>query len=99
MGAPVDLADRLRRDRREVIAALSAGTASLASLDAEWRAAAAPVKVVSLVEALPGVGKVRGRRILDELGVAHSARWGELPRPVVAALERAVHDEQAGGEP
>ncbi len=38
----------------------------------------ADVKVVVVAQAVPGIGKVQARRVLQELGVAEGARWADL---------------------
>jgi ribosomal protein S13 len=47
------------------------------------------MKVLTLLEALPGVGKVRAQQILDEAGVSLTRRLRGLgARQVTALLER-----------
>ena len=70
------VAERLRSQRRDIVDAITRG-------DLEPRAFAddprvADVKVVALAQVVPGVGKVQARRILEEIGVAGGARWGDL---------------------
>jgi hypothetical protein len=81
----------LRRQRAELVAGVADGTLPLGDLVASGRADL--VKVVVLAEAVPGVGKVRSRRLLDALGVVPTARWGDLvpdaARRVSDALEEA----------
>jgi hypothetical protein len=48
------------------------------------------VKVVVLAEKVPGVGKVRARRAMGELGVAEDARWGEVDRATLRDLWAAM---------
>ncbi|MHB8465526.1 MAG: hypothetical protein ACYDH6_08005 [Acidimicrobiales bacterium] len=90
--APAQLARRLREERTALVAALAAGTVDIASLRTD--PTAAPVKVVVLAQAVPGLGKVRSRRVLEALGVIDAARWGDLAPPVldrvVAALLEAA---------
>jgi ribosomal protein S13 len=51
------------------------------------RAARAPkMKVSALLEALPGVGKVRARQIMEEIGISESRRVRGLGTNQVAAL-------------
>ena len=47
----------------------------------------AGMKVVSLLEALPGVGKVRARQIMERLGIAENRRVRGLGSVQRAALE------------
>jgi hypothetical protein len=90
------VAARIRRDREQLVAELSDGTTGVTALigpTADPRAAA--VKVVRLAEAVPGVGKVRSRRLLEDLGVPPEARWGELTPAAVLAVVRALEEASA----
>jgi hypothetical protein len=51
---------------------------------------AGTVKVVVLIQAAPGIGKVRARRAMAALGVPESARLGELDLPIRKELARAL---------
>lgn len=44
------------------------------------------LKVVSLLESLPGVGKVKARRVMDEIGIADNRRVQGLGAQQRAAL-------------
>jgi hypothetical protein len=46
------------------------------------------MKVSAVLEALPGVGKVRARKIMEEIGIAESRRIRGLGAKQLAALER-----------
>lgn len=46
------------------------------------------MKVVSVLESLPGVGKVRARKIMTEIGISESRRVRGLGAQQMAALER-----------
>lgn len=46
------------------------------------------MKVAAVLEALPGVGKVRARRIMEEIGISESRRVRGLGAQQLAALER-----------
>ena len=51
------------------------------------------VKIVVLAEAVPGLGKVRARQVLDALAIAHGTRWGELGdrrQHLIEALDAAA---------
>jgi len=85
------VASSIRRERDKLIAELSDGTTGLAALvGADPDPRAGPVKVVRLAEAVPGVGKVVSRRVLEELGVPPGARWGELTPTAALAVVRAL---------
>jgi ribosomal protein S13 len=45
-----------------------------------------------LAQKVPGVGKVRSRRAMAELGVDEDARWGEIDEDVLRALWAAMTD-------
>jgi len=46
------------------------------------------MKVSAVLESLPGVGKVRARRIMEEIGISESRRVRGLGAQQLAALER-----------
>lgn len=47
------------------------------------------MKVIALLESLPGVGRVKARQIMDEVGIAESRRVRGLgPNQVAALIER-----------
>jgi hypothetical protein len=46
------------------------------------------MKVASVLESLPGVGKVRARRIMEEIGISESRRVRGLGAQQLASLER-----------
>ena len=47
------------------------------------------LKVVSLLESLPGVGKVKARAIMEEIGIAETRRLrGPAPHQSAALIER-----------
>jgi hypothetical protein len=74
--AALDKAAEARRQRAEVKAKLKQGSMSLGDLlDQGGRdEAIAKLKVVSVLESLPGVGKVQARRIMSELDISDSRR-------------------------
>ena len=71
-----------RRQRAEVKAKLKSGALSLDELFAagERDEALSKLKVVSVLESLPGVGKVQARRIMSELDISESRRLRGLGR-------------------
>ena len=81
-----------RAAREDVVARVAAGSLSLAeALElAATRRDVAACYVTKLVEAVPGVGKVRGRRLLAELGVPPRQRCGELTVDLRDALLGAL---------
>ena len=81
-----------RRERAEIKNRLKHSGASLTAVIKEGRAGHNDVigkmKVTALLESLPGVGKVRARRIMEELNIAETRRVRGLGDNQVAALER-----------
>ena len=65
-----------RRQRAELKEKLKMGSISLRELldQGERDDAVAKLKVVTVLESLPGVGKVRARRIMEELDISESRR-------------------------
>ena len=80
--AALQKAAEARRQRAEVKAKLKQGSLGLEDLfDQGTRDdALAKLKVVSVLESLPGVGKVQARRIMDELDISESRRLRGLGR-------------------
>jgi hypothetical protein len=69
-----------RRVRAEIKNRLKIGSLSLPELldEADKNETVAKIKVLAVLESLPGVGKVTARRKLDELGIAESRRLSGL---------------------
>ncbi|MFT4866136.1 MAG: hypothetical protein ACI9CV_000636 [Ilumatobacter sp.] len=67
-------AGEARAARAEIKARLKMGTMSLVeALDSD-DANVGKLKVVSMLESLPGVGKVKARRLMEEIGIADNRR-------------------------
>ncbi len=67
-------------------ARLKMGSLSLAEALASDDVHIAKMKVVAMLEALPKVGKVKARRIMDEVGIADNRRIQGLGAQQRAAL-------------
>lgn len=69
-----------RRVRAEVKNRLKIGSLSLSELldEADQNDTVAKIKVLAVLESLPGVGKVTARRKMEELGIAESRRLSGL---------------------
>ena len=67
---------------------LASGKVSLDSVFASTDATAEYLYVVKALESVPGVGKVRARAILSDLGIAEHAHCGDL----AAGERRAICD-------
>jgi hypothetical protein len=95
--AAAAVAEDLRQRRRRLVQEIAEGRVDLADVATGDDAAA--IKLISLAEAVPDVGKVRSRRVLDLLGLRHGTRWGELApttaESVVAALRQVATDDGA----
>ena len=63
-----------RTARAELKNQLKIGSVSLAEALSSTSSTVGKLKVVSLLESLPGVGKVKARKIMDEIGIADNRR-------------------------
>ncbi len=89
--AALQKAAAARRQRAEMKVLLSTGSLTLAEVlaRAEDDDVVARTKVGALLVALPGVGKVRAKRLMEELGIAPNRRIRGLgDRQRAALLER-----------
>lgn len=75
-----------RTARAELKARLKLGSLSLADALASTDDTVGKLKVVSLLESLPGVGKVKARKIMDDIGIADNRRVQGLGQQQKAAL-------------
>jgi len=74
--AALDKAAAARKQRSELREQLKSGSTSLRKLlsAAQGDDVVGKMKVVSVLESLPGVGKVKARRTMEELGISESRR-------------------------
>ena len=74
--AALETAAAARRQRAELKEKLKAGSLSLGELIAQGERddAVAKLKVVTVLESLPGVGKVKARRIMEDLEISENRR-------------------------
>ena len=79
-----------RRERAEVKNRLKNAGASISDVLAQGRTneVIGKMRVVDLLQAMPGLGKVRARQLMERLGIAESRRVRGLGAKQVAALER-----------
>jgi hypothetical protein len=86
--AALEKAAAARRQRAEVKEKLKMGSLSLPELfdQGDRDEVLAKLKVVSVLESLPGVGKVRARRLMQELDISESRRLRGLGRNQREAL-------------
>jgi hypothetical protein len=86
--AALEKAAAARRARAEVKNRLKYSQGSLGEVIQEGHKdeVIGKMKVSSLLEALPGVGKVRARQIMEEIGISESRRVRGLGTNQIAAL-------------
>jgi hypothetical protein len=86
--AALQKAAAARRQRAEVKEKLKMGSLTLRELfeQGDRDETLAKLKVVSVLESLPGVGKVRARRLMQELDISESRRLRGLGRNQREAL-------------
>lgn len=75
-----------RTARAELKTRLKMGSLSLADALASTDSTVGKLKVVSLLESLPGVGKVKARKIMEDIGIADNRRVQGLGQQQKAAL-------------
>lgn len=75
-----------RSARAELKNQLKIGSVSLAEALASTDSTVGKLKVVSLLESLPGVGKVKARKIIEDIGIADNRRVQGLGAQQKAAL-------------
>ncbi|MXW42454.1 MAG: integration host factor [Acidimicrobiia bacterium] len=81
-------AGEVRRIRADVKAKLKMRTMTLSELFAQANndEVVAGTKVLAVLESLPGLGKVKARRMMEEIGIADSRRIRGLGEQQRAAL-------------
>ncbi len=75
-----------RAARAELKNQLKLGTVTLSEALASTSTTVGKLKVVSLLESLPGVGKVKARKIIEEIGIADNRRVQGLGQQQKQAL-------------
>lgn len=87
--AALDKAGVARRERADVKRRLKAGETTLGEVvgRAATDEVVAKMKVVDLLQSMPGVGKVRALQLMERIGIAESRRVRGLGAKQVAALE------------
>jgi hypothetical protein len=63
-----------RAARAELKTKLKLGSVTLSEALASTDSTVGKLKVVSLLESLPGVGKVKARKVMEEIGIADNRR-------------------------
>jgi hypothetical protein len=74
--AALDKAAAARRERAELKEKLKMGSVNLKELFrlADSQEVVAKMKVLSVLESLPGVGKVKARRTMEDVGISETRR-------------------------
>ena len=94
--AALEKAAKARKDRAEVKNNLKRGsdnTAPAVLKQGQTDDIVGKMKVSSFLEAMPGVGKVRARQIMERLGIAESRRVRGL-----GANQRSALENEFGGD-
>lgn len=88
--AALDKAAASRRERAAVKNRLKHSGASITEVlrDGEKNEVIGKMRVLDLLQSMPGLGKVRARQVMERLGIAESRRVRGLGSKQVAALER-----------
>ncbi|HET8958859.1 integration host factor, actinobacterial type [Nocardioides sp.] len=88
--AALDKAAASRRERAAVKNRLKHSGASISEVlrDGESNEVIGKMRVIDLLQSMPGLGKVRARQVMERLGIAESRRVRGLGSKQVAALER-----------
>lgn len=88
--AALEKAAAARRERAEVKNRLKNAGASISEVlqQGQVNEVVGKMKVLDLLQAVPGLGKVRARQMMERLGIAESRRVRGLGAKQVAALER-----------
>lgn len=90
----LEKAAAVRRARAEVKSRLKDSPASVVGVIRQGQTdeVVGKMKVVALLEALPGIGKVRAQQIMQEVGISPTRRLRGLgARQVTALLELLAH--------
>ena len=92
--AALDKAAASRRERAEVKNRLKHSGASILDVLREGQVndVIGKMRVVDLLQSMPGLGKVRARQLMERLNIAESRRVRGLGTKQVAALEREFTD-------
>ncbi len=87
-------AAEIRSVRADVVAAVADGSAALGGVfeRSADESMVSDIKILTVLEAVPGVGKVRARRLLEAVGIPESHRIDQLDadrrRSLIEELER-----------
>nr|WP_218877229.1 integration host factor, actinobacterial type [Nocardioides marinisabuli] len=95
--AALDKAAASRRERAEVKNRLKNSGASIVDVLAEGATneVIGKMRVVDLLQSMPGLGKVRAKQMMERIGIAESRRVRGLGTKQVAALEKEFSSREA----
>ncbi len=95
--AALEKAAASRRERAEVKNRLKHAGGSLVEVlhEGQQNEVIGKMRVVDLLQSVPGLGKVRARQVMERLGIAESRRVRGLGSKQVAALEREFGPDPA----
>jgi hypothetical protein len=93
--AALEKAAAARRERAEVKNRLKNSGGSIRDVlqQGQVNEVIGKMKVLDLLQSVPGLGKVRARQVMERLGIAESRRVRGLGAKQVAALEREFADQ------
>ncbi len=93
--AALDKAAASRRERAEIKNRLKNSGASIVDVlrEGQENEVIGKMRVVDLLQAMPGLGKVRARQLMERIGISESRRVRGLGSKQIAALK----EEFAGG--
>ncbi|MEJ7794184.1 MAG: integration host factor, actinobacterial type [Nocardioides sp.] len=88
--AALEKAAASRRERAEVKNRLKHAGGSIVDVlrEGETNEVIGKMRVIDLLQAMPGLGKVRARQLMERLGIAESRRVRGLGTKQVASLHR-----------
>ena len=88
--AALEKAAAARRERAEVKNRLKNSGATISDVlqEGQTNTVVGKMKVLDLLQSVPGLGKVRARQLMERLGIAESRRVRGLGAKQIAALER-----------
>ncbi len=96
--AALEKAAASRRERAEVKSRLKHSGASISEVldEGERNEVIGKMRVLDLLQSMPGLGKVRARQVMERLGIAESRRVRGLGTKQVAALQREFGTRDTG---
>jgi hypothetical protein len=92
--AALEKAAAARRERAQVKNRLKHSGGSLRDVlqDGQHNEVIGKMKVLDLLQSMPGLGKVRARQMMERIGIAETRRVRGLGVKQIAALEREFAD-------